>query len=747
VSETLPHLAFHELPSANSLADPSGTITDCNEGFLRLWGYSDAREVVGRSIPEFLLNPEQTAAILAALDRSGKWEGDYTAKRKDGSTFTAHGIATRLTDEAGRMLGYSSSVTDITGQKEAAEAVVNLIVRAPFGAHFYEWTTEGRLVFRGANPAADKILGMDHQTLIGKTIVEAFPALARTAVPEAYRRAAVNGEPFDDEAFFYADDGQLSGVYQIHAFQTGPNWMATFFIDITERARTERALRESEENLRMSLQSIQDAVMATDPEGRVVRMNPTAERLTGWSLAEASGRPIREILRLVHPKTRELLENPVDRFLSSTPGPSHMDVALLYARNGTAHEISDSCAPIRDTEGHLNGVILVFRDVTLENRNREELQKMQRLQSVGALAGGVAHDFNNILMGILGNFSIARHAIPPDHPAWEHLNEAERAVQRGTLLAKQLLTFADNRPKAHQSLQVRDLAVETLRFDLAGSSIRLDVTGEETPWPIEADRGQIQQLLSNLTLNAREAMPRGGRLALSFANVDNQTGDLPILPPGKYIRITLQDEGVGIEPRLLNRIFDPYFSTKASNSGLGLATVQSIVTRHGGHISVQSEPGKGARFTVHLPATGEAPAASLPPSTRPAGKREGPARILLIDDDETLSRVIAHWLEHLGYTVETAFDGMHALSLFSKARQEEQPFDAMILDLTLPGGIGGDEVLRRIRMIDPEARAILSSGYSDGPVVAHYAEHGFKGILLKPYTEADLKAKLLEVLG
>lgn len=605
--ERLAHLAFRELPSANSVADPSGRITDCNEGFLRIWGYPDKAEVLGKRFPDFLLDPAQAAGILAALDHSGTWEGDYTAKRRDGSTFTAHGMASRLADEAGRPLGYTSSVADVTGRKEAVEAVENLIARAPFGAHFYEWTADGRLVFRGANPAADKILGLDHRGLAGKTIVEAFPALARSAIPEAYRRAAVFGERFDDAAFFYADDGELSGVYEVHAFQTGPDRMAAFFLDVTERFRSERALRESEENLRLSLQSIQDAVIATDPAGRVTRMNPTAEKLTGWALAEAAGRPIREILRLVHPKTREQIENPVDRFLSSAATPAPAVGALLYARNGTAHEISDSCAPIRDAEGKLGGVILVFRDVTLENRNREELQKMQRLQSVGALAGGVAHDLNNILMGILGNFSIARLSLPPDHPAWEPLDDAERAVQRGTLLAKQLLTFADTQPKRRRSLRIRDLAEETLRFDLSGSPIRLVVAGEPEPWPVEAERTQFQQVFSCLTLNAREAMPGGGRLTLAFANVDNTDGRLPSLPSGRFVRITLQDEGCGIEPRSLDRIFDPYFSTKPGNSGLGLATVHSIVTRHGGQVTAESEPRKGARFTIHLPALVPAP--------------------------------------------------------------------------------------------------------------------------------------------
>jgi PAS domain S-box-containing protein len=744
----LSHQFFHESIAANSISDLSGSITECNEAFLRMWGYPNKREVIGKGIPLFLHDPNQAAAIVEALNRTGTWEGDYTARRKNGSTFIAHGLASGITDETGQRIGYQSSVVDITGRVQAEEEVRNLIACAPFGAHLYELTPDGQLVFKGANSAADVILGMNHRQMIGQTLEQIFPALQKTRIPDAYRQTAGTGKRFDDDEFLYAEDGSIAEVFEVHAFQTGPNRMAAFFLNITERKRSEQTLRESEEHLRLSLQSIGDAVIATDPEGRVVRMNPTAERLTGWTFSDAAGKPLTDLLHLVDPKSGIPVENPVERSLKTGGSGGRMTPANLIASGGAVYQIEDSCSPILSPDGTLTGVILVFRDVTLENRNRDELQKMQRLQSVGALAGGIAHDFNNILMGILGNFSIARISLTPDHPAWTFLNEAERSIHRGTHLAKQLLTFSDDRSRTNEPIHLRELVEETVPLDLTGSSVRAEVTGEEPLWRVEADRSQIQQVLSNLTLNAREAMPNGGRLDLTLHNVDNTAGGLPFLKSRKYIRITVRDEGAGIEPRNLDRIFEPYFSTKQRNSGLGLATALSIVTRHGGHISAESTPGQGTTFTLHLPAIGPNPVPESPAAQAPASfPVNGSARILLMDDDEAILHVLARWLKDMGHTVETAFDGQQALTLFARSKRDGEPFDALILDLTLPGGIGGDEVLRRIRRTDPETKAILSSGYSDGPIVTHYAAHGFKGVLLKPYTQAELKNKLHEVLG
>ncbi|MBI9092987.1 MAG: response regulator [Desulfobacterium sp.] len=387
------------------------------------------------------------------------------------------------------------------------------------------------------------------------------------------------------------------------------------------------------------------------------------------------------------------------------------------------------------------------QDITEQKTIEKELQKMQNIKSVGTLAGGIAHDFNNILMGLFGNISIAKDKLSKDHPGFKFLEETEKSMGRATRLTKQLLTFAKGGAPVKEDISLGALAKEIACFDLSGSNVRLVFEPADGLWMAQVDKGQIQQVFSNLTINADQAMPDGGHLHITLENAVVSENAVPNLCPGKYIKVSVGDEGTGIEQKYLDRIFDPYFTTKQTGCGLGLATVISIINKHNGHINVESQLGKGTHFTFYLPAvenqgcpeTNQAVVMNVP-------KAEQTARVLVMDDEKVILKVTQKMLERIGYEVETACCGEQAIEMCKQAVDAGKAFDFVIMDLTIPGGIGGKEAIREILEIDPNARAIVSSGYADDPVMANYAEYGFKGMAAKPYTLDELRAVMGQVL-
>ena len=503
-------------------------------------------------------------------------------------------------------------------------------------------------------------------------------------------------------------------------------------------------LAAERERLAVTLRSIGDSVVATDSEGRIVLMNPVAESLSGWTQGEAEGRSFAEVFRIVDERSRQIRDSPVDHVLN-TGATVNLDLhTVLVARDGSEQPVSTSSAPIRDDEGKTVGVVLVSRDVGVQRRMEEEVLKSEKLESLGVLAGGIAHDFNNILTTIVGYLSLARIDIDPASELYENLSEVESAADRATDLTHQLLAFAKGGAPIRKAASIADIIRDSATFTMRGSNVRCDFRLDGQLWPAEVDRGQISQVIQNLVLNADQAMPTGGRMDVWAENlvVDASNG-LP-LSPGRYIRITVKDQGVGIGEEDVARIFDPYFTTKDTGSGLGLATAYAIARNHEGHITVASEPGKGTRFDVYLPAT-TAQVEQDTADARPPTYGEG--RILVLDDEDSIRRLADDLLSRLGYEAECVADGSHALAAYVRARHEGRAFDAVLMDLTVPGGMGGRETVARILEVDPDACTIVCSGYSDDPVMAEYADYGFRGVVAKPYDIGELSRVLARVLS
>jgi PAS domain S-box-containing protein len=502
---------------------------------------------------------------------------------------------------------------------------------------------------------------------------------------------------------------------------------------------------ESErERLAVTLTSIADGVMVTDLQGALILTNRAAAMLTGWPPAQALGKPLSSVFDPVDETRRARIQDSVAAVIASGATVYLPPNTLLVSRDGFEHFVSGSCAPVRAADGNTIGTVLVFQDVTEKRLFEEQRARTDKLESVGVLAGGIAHDFNNLLAAILGNLSSAREDASPHGPLGEILADTEQAALRARDLTLQLLTFSKGGEPIKRRMSLADIARASSSFALRGSNVSCEYAFAQDLWPVEADEGQMSQVVHNLVLNAVQAMPEGGTIRLRAENVVPDDADPRGQGMGRSVRFCVEDQGVGMTSEVRHKIFDPYFTTKERGTGLGLASAYSIVARHGGNIDAQSEPGKGSTFTVQLPAA-DGPA-EVAPAPRPIS-HVGRGHVLLMDDQELVRKAAARMLDRLGYHMTGASDGAEALALYARALRDGTAFDAVILDLTVPGALGGKETIRRLQDIDPGVKAIVSSGYSNDPVMADHRKYGFVGVVAKPYRIEDVGEALRQVLS
>lgn len=522
--------------------------------------------------------------------------------------------------------------------------------------------------------------------------------------------------------------------------------------EIIERKQVQEALTAEKERLAVTLRSIGDGVITTDTEGLIILTNKVTEQLTGWSQEEAVGRPITEVFKIVDELTGEPRENPVNTVLNSGRIVELANHTTLIAKDGTRFSIADSGAPISDQNSQIIGVVLVFRDVSEKKKLAVELLKAQKLESVGVLAGGIAHDFNNILMAILGNLNLAERFIESgnNEKLRDILKSAEKASLRAKDLTQQLLTFSRGGEPIKKTASIGQIIKDSADFVLHGSKVNCQYNIPNDLWLVVVDPGQISQVVQNLILNARQAMPEGGNILVSCENIDNpQTEDFPALDNGcKYIKITLSDNGPGIPQEATDKIFDPYFTTKREGSGLGLAITNSIISKHGGFINVTSTH-QGTTFTIYLPIPdngcgGQKDISQTQVLSKKSGQDQG--KIMVMDDEKMVRDVAQVILETYGYKVVMTKDGQEAVHLYETALKTDEPVDAVIMDLTVPGGMGGKEAAQKILHLDPDAKILVSSGYSNDPIMANYKKYGFRGAIVKPYEMADLKQAVTVIL-
>ncbi len=495
---------------------------------------------------------------------------------------------------------------------------------------------------------------------------------------------------------------------------------------------------------RTLLDASPDPIVVYDVKGCPTYINPAFTQIFGWQLEELQGKPIDFVPPENMPETREMI-GMVMRAQAFSNRPTRR-----HTKDGRTIDVSISGSTFWDEMGRVGGSVIHLRDITELKRMEEDLFNVLKLESVGVLAGGIAHDFNNILSGILMNAQLAAMKMKPDTGAAKYLIGIDQATRKAVALTHQLLTFAKGGTPRLKTASIAELITEWAGFVMRGSNVKCDFSIAEDLAPVEVDEDQMSQVIHNLVINAQQAMPRGGTIRISAKNItvpDEGIGSgAPLLTPGDYARISVADDGHGIPKEHLEKIFDPYFTTKDKGSGLGLASSFSILRKHRGRLTVESEINKGTTFHIYLPASKKMVSEILPEKeAEPAGESKG--KIMLMDDEELLRELGGELLASLGFEVHLAADGAKAVEIYRRALESGKPFHAVIMDLTIPGGMGGRECIERIREIDPDVKAIVSSGYSTDPIMANYEDYGFSGVAAKPYRIEELKDVLQSVLA
>lgn len=507
------------------------------------------------------------------------------------------------------------------------------------------------------------------------------------------------------------------------------------FTDITERKRKVEDLLASErELLKVTLNSLGEGVIAVDQEEHVIFINDTAANLTGYSGDEAGGKPLQKIFYVLNDQTSEPIVTRASQNIYKD--------TILVTRDLKEVPIAVNTSPIKAIDGRIIGTVIVFQDISEKQKIEQELLKTEKLESLGILAGGIAHDFNNILAAILANIQLAMVKLKKNEDIQTYLLNTVETTRKASELTKQLLTFSKGGAPVKKDASLVELIKDTTEFALRGAKAKAEFTIPGNLWAASIDEGQISQVIHNLIINAEQAMFKGGIIKISAENILIEANHR--FDPGKYVIITVQDQGIGISKENLPRIFDPFFTTKKDGNGLGLATSYSIITRHNGYIEVESQERIGTTFLIYLPASNEVVLEVQ--SRKEDAATGGGLKILLMDDEEKILTAVGEMLECYGHQVVLTKDGTEVIECYQRAKKSGEPFDMVIMDLTIPGGMGGQAAIAHLRDIDPTVKAIVSSGYANDPIMADYERFGFCGVVTKPYKFDELNEVLNRVI-
>ena len=738
--EELYSAMFNEAPDGIVLVDAETMeVLEFNDMACQTLGYN--REEFGSLNLEDIhaeFNREQHKSRIQEVITSGRIVFENIHRHRDGSLRNVRASARLVKIRERRyFLVFWTDITEHTRLQEEIRLREYyqraLLDNFPFAAWIKN--KEGR--FLAVNRQLATLLGLSSpKDLVGKTIFDVAPAALAEINAENDRAVLVSGKPKrTEEQLPVGGENRWFEIYLSPVSFDGMNIGAVGCTwDITERKGIEQALRESEERYRKLVELSPDAVFIHNGD-RFVFMNQAAATLLGANVPEDlyGQNP----LDFIHPGQREMAKKRIGDALAEV---DNTPTEKLFVR------LDGSPVPVEMVSVHYvhqgeHAVLAIARDISERKRAQEELVKAQKLESLGLLAGGIAHDFNNILTGIMGNVSLVRARLNHSNPLVDRLEDCEKAAKRATGLTRQLLTFAKGGEPVRRVIDSTVLIRESAAFVLRGSNVKSDIRLGEGLWCIDADANQISQVLNNLIINAAHSMPDGGVVAIKASNENLDHGQWLNLPAGTYLNISVQDHGCGIPEENLTRIFDPYFTTKSQGSGLGLTSVYSIIRRHGGTIEVSSRIGEGTTFVIHLPAVPLGGGATV--CRQVAAESAVSGKILVMDDDELIRQISKEMLEYTGYSVECCVDGRQAVELFLRARDNGAPFKAAIMDLTIPGGMGGEEAARLLLEADPEAVLIVASGYANDPVLADFQRYGFSGAVVKPF---DLEALVGEVL-
>jgi PAS domain S-box-containing protein len=761
-------------------------IIDCNTAALNIFRYRMKDQLINKHYIDFSSKiqadgeiSEVTAQkhIKRALKR-GIERFQWVCKRSDGTHFPADVILSPLTLEGKRII--AAVIRDISEQKQTEEALrmseekfrdlvenINDVI--------FSLDKDGTVTY--TSPAIKKILGYKFDELVGKNFTEIvypedlndiinryYELLSGKLMPFEYRLIKKNGKPCwvrtyskpimegnklkifglitdiskrkraeDDLKRAYASLEEMVKERTMELSETNKNLRK----EIRDRRKAQDQVRRNEEEymliakeLNIVLHGITDLIVLCDKDMKIVWANKAAAESIGKTPDELKGKHCNE---LWHNRNIAPEDCPIWNTLES----GRENENIQKTPDGSIWEVR--AYPLLDEHGTIRGAIEITRNVTESKILEEEMQKRQKLESLGTLAGGIAHDFNNILTVILGNISFAKMLLNTDDKVYTRLNDVENASLKAKDLTSQLLTFSKGGSPLKKIIHLDRLLHDTAILALQYAEVKPEFSFPKDLWQVEVDESQIAQVVNNIINNAEQAMPQGGVITISSENIELENQKHIPMPSGKYVKVSITDTGQGIQKEHIQNIFDPFFTTKKQGYGLGLATSYSIIKKHGGYITADSRIGKGTTIVMYLPASS---------GQQSSSKNEfeemymGKGNILFMDDEDFIRDLAENILTHLGYKVTFARNGQEALEEYKKAREKGTAFDAVILDLTIPGGMGGKDCIKKLKKMDPDVKAIVSSGYSDDPVVTNPQKYGFRAYIAKPYKIQTLSTVL-----
>ncbi len=712
-----------------------------NEASEQLYGYKK-EEALGRRIEELIIAPESREQFVKKFEKSelsGKQmpEEETRHSDKNGNLIDILSIYYKIDNLPGDT-EYYTFVLEISSYKEAAarlksekEMMLGLFDRICEIIYVAD-TETGDILFTNSFVEEHICEDLANNKCFRALSDKKDPFISSDKKPDL----PPDGRPV---RWNYHDNG-TDCHYMISDclidWKDGKKAKFTIMMDITEFKKVESSLTDKKEELYSILESIGEGFIATDTEGKITFINKVASELTGWAWRDAKNKMIDEVFVLIDDKTNEPLKQSVLQALETDTAFGIISNPTILAKDGSKRVIEVSGAPILNDEETILGDVILFRDITNKKRMEEHLIKKQKLESLGTLAAGIAYDFNNLLSSLFGYIEMAMVFNHSKEKVSQYLSRALGIYEKSTGLTDQLISFSRRSIPEKKIISMEEVLEETAQFALSGSKCHYELNCPQNLWLCSVDRNQIQQVINNLLINSVQAMPDGGKITISAENVPSSSAPVWTGKTSNYVKLSVSDEGMGIPDECLNKIFDPFYTTKHQGSGLGLAIAYSIIDKHDGTIDVTSIPEERTTFEIYLPSAGTANGNnSIEELTE-----EYSGKILIMDDDPMISDTVKETLEDLGYNVIVSSNGSKALLIYEEEHLKGEPFDLLILDLTVPGELGGLETLQILHQKYPDITALATSGYLDNPVLADPEKYGFFDKIEKPYHIDDFIA-------
>lgn len=734
-----------------------------NENLEVIWANTASAEsvgkppsdLIGRKCHEIWADPEKPCEGCPTIKAFNTRKTERTIiQTPDGRVWDEKGEP--VFDEKGNLLGVLEMAHDITERKRAEEALrksERLLDATGRMARVGGWELDAETLEVSWTEETYRIheVPSQHKPLLEEAI-DFFHSDDRDRLSKAIRRALEIGEPYDMVLRFVTAKGKhlwVRTVCQPQMMDGKTVKLIGTFQNITAQKEAEQALRTSERRFRELFDSISDLIYTQDLEGRFLSVNPSLCERFGYEEDELIGRKAAEFMA---PEVRALFET---EYIAGIKKNGYYEGTAAYFKKDGDKAFVQYRSKLVEPEGDDPYISGIGQDVTQRiearkerKRLEDELLQARKMEAIASLTGGIAHDYNNLLAIIMGNVSLALQEADTGSQLADFLVEVDKASKKASDLTKELVALSRGSAPVKELIPITPLLRSVSRNIPTENDISVDESISDDLWPIPHDPHKLASVFRNVMANAVEAMPDGGSVAIRAENL--RVGDRTVvsgasLKPGDYVHLSIEDEGLGIPKDHLSKLFDPYFSTKPMGArkgmGLGLATAFANVKKHGGYIAVDSIPGKGTVVHIYLPA---APATEGVESGSVSKTDKTPAkkRVLLMDDEEMIRNVAPHMLERLGHEATTAKNGTEAIEVYRKYLDSDEPFDAVILDFTTQGGMGGEETIRELKKMDPNVKAIVCSGHSDDPHMTDFETYGFVAAMAKPYEMKQLKETL-----